>query len=120
MRLGERLLRLRKAKRITQIDLAKAIGVGKTTISNYETGYSTPDTEIIKKIADFFDVSTDYLLGRTATPQIEQAPQIIIGTGDASFNFDKDIPPEVYKEIINYAEYVISKYQAEKNSKREK
>lgn len=62
--LGKRLLQLRKKKSITQETLGKALGVGKTTISNYETGYSTPDSETLTKIADYFGVTTDFLLGR--------------------------------------------------------
>lgn len=68
MDLGKRLLQLRKSNDVTQEELGRQIGVGKTTISNYETGYSTPDTETISRIADFFNVSVDYLLGRTDEP----------------------------------------------------
>jgi len=62
--LGENIKKLRELRGVTQAELARYVGVGKTTISNYETGYSTPDTEILTKIADFFSITTDYLLGR--------------------------------------------------------
>lgn len=68
MDLGRRLLVLRKNKDITQEELGRQIGVGKTTISNYETGYSSPDSDTLTKLADIFGVSTDYLLGRTEEP----------------------------------------------------
>lgn len=63
MGLGKRLVQLRKANDITQEELGRQIGVGKTTISNYETGYSSPDSETLVKLADYFNVSIDYLLG---------------------------------------------------------
>lgn len=61
----KRLKYLRKIDDITQQELAGYLNVGKTTISNYETGYSTPDADTLNKIADFFNTSVDYLLGRT-------------------------------------------------------
>lgn len=65
-----RLKTLRQQKNINQAELGKIIDVGKTTISNYETGYSVPDLETVVKLADYFDVSTDYLLGRTDYPKM--------------------------------------------------
>lgn len=61
----KRLKYLRRLNDITQQELADYLNVGKTTISNYETGYSTPDVETLNKIADFFNTTIDYLLGRT-------------------------------------------------------
>lgn len=61
---GNRLSSLRKERSLTQEELGKAIGLGKTTISNYETGYSTPDVDTILNLAKYFGVSTDFLLGR--------------------------------------------------------
>lgn len=63
--IGERIRRLRREKDISQEQLGKMLNVGKTTISNYETGYSSPDNETLKKLAEIFDCTTDYLLGRT-------------------------------------------------------
>lgn len=63
--IGTRIARLRKRDGLTQIQLAKLLRVGKTTISNYETGYSMPDVQTLLSISVLFDVTTDYLLGRT-------------------------------------------------------
>ena len=63
--LADRLKELRKSKNLTQTDLGRILGVGKTTISMYETNNSTPNDEIKLKIAELFDVSLDYLLGKT-------------------------------------------------------
>lgn len=63
--LNERLRELRKSRDVTQQELADYLKIGKTTISNYETGYSSPDNETLSELAKFFNVSVDYLLGRT-------------------------------------------------------
>ena len=52
----------------TQESIAKAAGKTRQTISQYVNGISEPGYDVLVKIADYFDVSTDYLLGRTADP----------------------------------------------------
>jgi transcriptional regulator with XRE-family HTH domain len=66
---AQRLRNARKTKKLTQEELATLVGTTKTTISNYETGYSTPSFEMLNKIANVLDVTTDYLLGRSDVPQ---------------------------------------------------
>lgn len=62
--LGSRLKALRKEKKLTQKELAEKINVTNVSVSGYESGNRTPDTETLQKLADFFEVSTDFLLGR--------------------------------------------------------
>lgn len=62
---GERLKQLRTEKGLFQKELAKILGVSAGAIGMYENGKRTPDFEILNKIADYFNVSVDYLLGRT-------------------------------------------------------
>ncbi len=60
-----RILRtLRKEHNITQTKLAKVLGVSRSAVSMWEIDASEPDNEMLKKIASFFDVSTDLLLGQ--------------------------------------------------------
>lgn len=59
------LKKLRNEKKITQRELAKLLNLSPSTIAMYETAQRKPDFETLEKIANFFDVSTDYLLGRT-------------------------------------------------------
>lgn len=61
---GQNLTNLRKQRKLTQADMAKHLGIARTTYSSYEQGRRSPDDEIQKKIADFFGVSLDYLHGR--------------------------------------------------------
>lgn len=61
--LGERIKELRIEKELTQEEFGKLFGIVKSTVSLYESGKSTPDDEIKKKIAEYFNVSLDYLMG---------------------------------------------------------
>lgn len=60
----KRLKELRLEKNITQEELADFLNVSKSTISLYENGVREPDLKLLVSIADYFNVSTDYLLGR--------------------------------------------------------
>ena len=59
-----RLKELREDRDLRQIDVALATGIDQKTLSNYETGKTNPDSVSIIRLADFFEVSADYLLGR--------------------------------------------------------
>ena len=61
---GELLSELRQSRGMTQKELAKVLYVSDGTISNYENGVHYPDVEKLMDIADFFNVTTDYLFGR--------------------------------------------------------
>lgn len=58
-----RLKELREAKRATQQQIANDLGLSRQTYSNYEGGRREPDMETLKHIADYFNVSVDYLIG---------------------------------------------------------
>ena len=60
---GERLKQLRTEKNIGQNQLAKELGLSNASISYWETGKQLPTIEAVYKIAVYFDVSADYLLG---------------------------------------------------------
>lgn len=66
--LGERIAKLRLEKQMTQEELAKALQISRSALSLYELNKREPDAETLSKIADFFGVTIDYLLGRTDTP----------------------------------------------------
>lgn len=62
--LNDRIKELRQARHMTQVELAKALGLTKQCVSNWENDNVAPSVEMLVKIADYFCVSTDYLLGR--------------------------------------------------------
>ena len=67
---GSRLKKLRQEKEITQSELGKILNLSQRSISQYELGIRFPDEIILNLIADFFDVSLDYLFGRTNVKNI--------------------------------------------------
>ena len=64
--IGERINYLREIRNIKQKELAEAIGVTKATMSKYENNINIPNADILCKIADALNTSTDFLVGRTS------------------------------------------------------
>lgn len=64
MNLGKTILELRKQKNVTQEDLASELGVTAAAVSKWEHGYTLPDILMLSALADYFEVTTDELLGR--------------------------------------------------------
>ena len=65
-----RLKEIRKTKGISQLKLALELNMTQSTISRYETGEREPGIAELIKIADYFNVSVDYLLERTDNPNV--------------------------------------------------
>jgi repressor LexA len=91
--LGERIRQLRQNKGLTQQKLAEMLNTTNATISNYETGASTPDYETLQKIADIFNVTTDYLLGRT--------DEITVKENKTTHSIDKEKLKDALEDILN-------------------
>lgn len=65
---ANRFKNLRQSKELNQVQLAKKLGVKKQSVSNWENDNIMPSVEMLERIADYFQVSTDYLLGRDDKP----------------------------------------------------
>ncbi len=63
MDIGTRIRELRIAQELSPQELADNLGVKRSTIGKYETNVNVPDAKMLIKLAKFFDVSTDFLLG---------------------------------------------------------
>ena len=61
--LNEQIKKLRTACGITQVELAKSLGVTKQSVSNWENDNIQPSIDMLIRLAEFFQVSTDYMLG---------------------------------------------------------
>ncbi len=99
--IGKRLRALREGKGRKQADIAKVLGVSRTTYTQYETEKSEPDLETVKNLAEYFETTTDYLLGKsdTSTPldfNIKDAPITFMGNTNG-LNLDE------LEKIINRA-----------------
>lgn len=81
---GENLKFLRKQSGLTQQQLAEKLNTSRSCISNYESGARQPDNETIKMIADLFDVSVDYLFGRSEVKTLIKSNVIMKDVQDFS------------------------------------
>lgn len=75
MYLSTTLKQLRIQKDLSQKELAARLSLSPGTISNYENGIHEPDLDTLCRFADLYDVSLDYLLGRTAYPYQDRLPE---------------------------------------------
>lgn len=73
MTVGKRLKTLRMQKGLSQQELSNQIGINRSTYARYETNDNQADYETLQTLADFFETSVDYLLGRTYDAGAEEA-----------------------------------------------
>lgn len=98
------LKRLREEKEMTQAELGKALEISPSAIGMYEQGRRTPDIPTLKKIASYFNVSLDYLLGNSPAKAAQPKPTgrgvriPVLGRVVAG------IPIEAVEEILDYEE----------------
>ena len=108
----KRLKNLRSEAKINQTDLARALGVTQGTIGNWETGKRIPDAETLKEVANYFNVSVDYLIGND-TKEESQAyfddPKIKMLARNLSQISDED-----RKTVIDAIEGTIRAYKKAK------
>jgi HTH-type transcriptional regulator, competence development regulator len=125
--LKNKLIELRKEKKLRQEDIAKILGIARTTYAMYEQGNREPDFETLNKMADFFEVSVDFLLGRdkknkTKEDTLEEVNKLVKEYGIEQFGFFdidkwKDLSHEDIEEIKKHFEYVV--FQAKQRNKED-
>lgn len=92
--LGKRLKQLRKEKKITQIELGERINVTHVSISGYESGNRFPDINTLERLADYFNVQIDYLLGRVQVDRSIKSQEICLcdeALSDKEYMFLKEV-----------------------------
>lgn len=100
---GELLAELRQDKKLTQKQLAKIIYVTSGTICNYENNIHYPDVEKLIALADYFDVTVDYLLGRCSanlSPNVFDEPIVLGKTIGAFIQEFKELPAERQQALL--------------------
>lgn len=103
--LGMRIRSLREYAGLSQLELAKRLNVSNTTLSQYESGQRIPSDDIKIKIATFFNVSVDYLLGRV-DKKIKAAPEGLPLSNNCQelLETTADFSDEEYDKLKEYAE----------------
>ena len=106
MTIGERLLKLRKEKNISQEELANELDVSRQTISKWETDQSSPDFDKIIPLCEYFGITSDELL--TGNVNIKEAKQT-----NVKINFARNIAIAVMMYIIGIASLILCAAQFE-------
>ena len=111
-----RLLDLRKKKGVRQQDIADYMTVAKSTYSYWESGKIEINNNNLFRLADYFDVTVDYLLGRTNDPNPQKKDPI---NNDEVLKFalygDTEIDDAVLDEVKTFAQFARAQREAKKN-----
>lgn len=97
MNIGERIAQLRKSRSMSQFQLAKMLNIATSTLGMYETNKRKPNMEMLEKLADFFGVSVDFLLGRPEKDDLKTAD---LADDDTIFTYKGQPLSDDDKEII--------------------
>lgn len=103
MRIIDRIDELIKKNGLTSKEVAKAISVSPGNITEWRKDRAKPTAEVITRLADYFGVTTDHLLGRSN--------DIAAASSDTPYS---DLPPEAIKELEQYKEFLKQKYGRKK------
>ena len=87
---------------MTQNELANKLGISRGTYAHYEINKRQPDYETLQKLADFFDTSVDYLLGRTnVSPEYKNKTDLIDQLEDKQITFEgRELTEKQKKRVI--------------------
>jgi len=108
--LAKRLKYLREERNLTQKELAEKLGISPSAIGMYESDKRNPDTYMLNILANFFNVSVDYILGRTNVKKSILSDKDITVALHSEYDYD-ELPDEARKEIENFIKYMKDKYK---------
>lgn len=113
MSFGTILKKLRQDNNLTQDELAKKIETSRSNIANYENDKNMPSVDILEKLAKLFNVTIDYLLGKSDIRNPEKADLDKLQIGLSAKDYS-NITDEQIKQIEDFAKFVL------KNNKKDK
>ena len=105
---GNRLKELRKQKKISQESLGEMLGVTSNAVYSWEVGKAQPSIEVIKTLADFFQVSIDYLLGYEQT-ELDEIDKLKTALKEAGLMFGEDLTKEELEKALKIVEMIKEK-----------
>lgn len=101
MNLSERLKLLRKEKGLKQVDVADVLDISRSSYGHYETGHALPNKEALEKLSDYYDVSVDFLLGKSDVRKFEfPETETIAAHHSGEWTKEELEEIEVFKEFI--------------------
>ena len=113
---GNRIKNLREEKNMKQEDLAKILSISSSAVGMYERDEREPNDEITLKLAEYFGVSTDYLLGKSdiRNPENTDLDKLQIGLSTKDYS---NISDEQIKQIEDFAKFVLKDNKKDKSDK---
>ena len=123
MSVGEKIRELRIEKDLLQRELAAIIHIAANTLSQFESGKANPSYDVLISIADFFEVSTDYLLGREDDfgviniPVKEKTADVLSTEERELLNIFKNLSSNHALQVLEYARYFASREDAIRSRK---
>lgn len=109
-----RLAQLRKEKNFSQKAFADSFGVAQNTVSNWETETRTIDAQTAIRLANYFEVSVDYLLGNTDTRSAVSALDAELeGVDFALFGEVKELTEAQKRDVLHFVQFIKSKHKEE-------
>ncbi|MEC0502150.1 helix-turn-helix transcriptional regulator [Bacillus subtilis] len=116
VKFNETLKKLRREKNLSQKELGNKLGLAESTIGMYEQGKRQPDYETLLKIADFFEVTLDFLLGNpkdaSSVKEKEAAYRISDPDLQIAFKDASDFSEEARRQAIDFIKYLKEKEKA--------
>ncbi len=111
---GRRLKKLREEKKLTQDELAEIFGISRVMIASIEQGTRGGSEKVLCTAADYFHVSTDYLLGRTDIPNvyIHEGIKTLDGREVSIYSTQKNLPPNEREQISAEVQRALDNGQA--------
>ncbi len=117
MRYGDRLKKMRESKKLSQQQLAEKLNINRSTYARYELNQTQPDYETLQRLADFYDVSTDYILTgintklpekdeRDVAKRMEKIKQDLAANGGLSF-YGEPLSEEAKESLLEAMEYAV-------------
>lgn len=111
---GARIKELRKQNSLTLKQLGIKVGLSESTISLYEKEKRTPDFEVLNKMATLFNVSVDYILGRTEKGKnTKSLDEQLDGISFALYKGVEDLSDADKKDVLNFVEFIKQKKKNE-------
>ena len=102
--LGEKLLRLRKEMKMTQDDVAKILGMSRTSFSKYENGNSAPPLQVLRKMAAIYNVGLEYLI-------FDENTSIRLNDSQSEDENTSSVPVSKITELRPVEKQIIGKYR---------
>ena len=99
--LGSRIRELRKNKGLRQAELASLLHVSQQAVGSWETGRTAPGADTLNELADYFGVTTDYLLGRPEEKKEKDSNSVDLADMDALLTYQGKQIPDQDRELIN-------------------